>query len=241
MTRRERMEQRLERRQEWARGRESKASALVKQNEPFRGDIAFSTQPGHIPERARVIKRSARAAEHHEMAGRHRGVAATLERTLDRTVFSDDADAIKQLEARIAQREAEAERIKALNKAIRREFKKGEGWMDRISASEAERRAILRNAQVWGKPTFGTFVLTNLRGRITADRKRIEEIRRRSERTAEAEAAGGVVITRHGEYCSVTFAEKPERNVLDALRAAGFHWGGGSWSGHTNALPAEVS
>ena len=38
----------------------------------------------------------------------------------------------------------------------------------------------------------------------------------------------------------VTFAEKPDREILDALRAAGFGWGGGSWCGKRENLPAEV-
>ena len=40
--------------------------------------------------------------------------------------------------------------------------------------------------------------------------------------------------------CRVTFAEKPERAILDALRAAGYQWGGGHWSGKHDALPPEV-
>lgn len=49
MTRRERMERRLQRRLEWAESRAQKAEALAKQNEPFHADVAFNTQPGHIP------------------------------------------------------------------------------------------------------------------------------------------------------------------------------------------------
>jgi hypothetical protein len=39
----------------------------------------------------------------------------------------------------------------------------------------------------------------------------------------------------------ITFAEKPERAVLDALKAAGFRWGNGSWVGRRDAIPAEVN
>lgn len=49
-TRRSRLESKLARRQSWAEGHKSAASSLFTQNEPYRGDIAFNTQPGHIPE-----------------------------------------------------------------------------------------------------------------------------------------------------------------------------------------------
>lgn len=42
------------------------------------------------------------------------------------------------------------------------------------------------------------------------------------------------------EWAVITFAEKPEREVIDALKAAGFRWGAGSWAGYGDTLPAQV-
>ena len=39
---------------------------------------------------------------------------------------------------------------------------------------------------------------------------------------------------------SITFAEKPEREVLNALRGAGFYWHGGCWHGKAEAVPECV-
>lgn len=97
MTRRERLEAKVERRREWAAGRRDKASSLRGYTERYRGDVAFNTQPGHIPERARVIRMIDQGHEHAEMANHHEAKANGLERQLDRTVFSDDVDAIAQL------------------------------------------------------------------------------------------------------------------------------------------------
>jgi hypothetical protein len=75
---------------------------------------------------------------------------------------------------------------------------------------------------------------------------RIIEIERTQTRQAAAEAApGGVPIEgsgpgEFGDWVRVTFAEKPEHEVLEALRAAGFRWGGGSWSGERSNIPACV-
>lgn len=43
-----------------------------------------------------------------------------------------------------------------------------------------------------------------------------------------------------GGYCRVTFAEKPDRSILDALKAAGFFWCKGHCGGKLEQLPAEV-
>lgn len=38
----------------------------------------------------------------------------------------------------------------------------------------------------------------------------------------------------------VTFADKPEREVIDALKDSGFCWSGGSWFGEVDKLPECV-
>lgn len=255
MTRRERLERRLAKRREWAEGRDRKAADLLKQNEPFRGDHAFNTQPGHIPERARAIRRSERAGEHYATARHHDGCAAEIERALDRSVFSDDADAIEQLEARIAEREANRERGKRINAAWRRAGKPDpldvETWSAfaaKVGAEDAalvadglryQRRADMTGLFSFAKPYDPTYDGAKIR----RDRERIEEIKRRQQRTAAAEQAGGVEIARHPEHnwCRITFAEKPERSVLDALKAAGYRWGKGSWQGYLDRLPEDIA
>lgn len=49
-----------------------------------------------------------------------------------------------------------------------------------------------------------------------------------------------VMLIEGNEYVRVTFPEKPDREVLDSLRAAGFRWGAGSWVGRRDAVPASV-
>ena len=65
----------------------------------------------------------------------------------------------------------------------------------------------------------------------------MREYRARNERAA---AAGGVVIE-GGEWVQITFAEKPENEVLDALREAGFRWSGGGWIGKRENIPGCVT
>jgi hypothetical protein len=80
--------------------------------------------------------------ENQKMAEEHRGKALGIEAALERTIFSDDENAVEALEEKIRGLEAERARNNELNKAIRRELKKGFGWIDRIGATETEKETI---------------------------------------------------------------------------------------------------
>src|SRR3989337_1132424 len=116
MTRREQLERKAEKRREWAEKRTAKASSLRAVGASYRHDWAFITQPGHIPARAAMNRRDEKAYEHSKMADHHEAKAAGLEAQLERTVFSDDDNAIQALEARIAENEAKRDQMKLVNK-----------------------------------------------------------------------------------------------------------------------------
>ena len=179
-------------------------------------------------------------AEHHEL--RAAGIASQFERS----VFSDDTNAIEALEARIAQREAQVERRKAINAA----FKKAKGEAPaRFAAlvtaglmTQAEALSVAGTmASMRYERPFPSYSLTNLNANIRRDKERIAELKLRQTRTETARAQGGVKLEGVGEYVRVTFAEKPAREVLEALREAGFRWGGGSWVGERAKLPSSVA
>lgn len=242
-TRRERLERKLEKRQEWAEGRESNATAIHKRDEHLRGDWAFITQPGHIPERARMNRRADKAFEHSNMAQHHRDKADGLNRQLNNTIFSDDHDAIEALEEKIEVLTAKQERNKALNKLIRKGDRAG------IAALGIKSEALIDELF---KPDYGgrvgipSYELTNNNANIRRLKKRIEEIKRRQGLTKAAEDNGGTTILRAREvegqrtYCRVVFAEKPERDIIDSLKAAQFHWDGASWVGFVDSIPEGV-
>src|SRR3989304_4910642 len=107
MTYRERRLQKAERLREWAAKRTVQAQATFKANEPFTTDHAFNAQPGHIPLRSRIIAREDRAHESLAKANSMASRAANIEAAADRAIYSDDPNAIEQLETRIASLEAE--------------------------------------------------------------------------------------------------------------------------------------
>lgn len=253
MTRRERLERRQERREEWAEGRSSKAAALHKRNEPFRGDHAFNTQPGHIPERARLIKRENKAFEHTNKAADHAGKADGIARQLETSIFSDDADAIEQLTAKIANLTSERDRMKKINAAWRKAGKPGpdnvEGWR-MVADHPAVQMNVNDLADVrhrirlcpYNPAPFPSYSLTNLGGTISNAKKRIAHIKHERAQTAKAEEAGGTLIelTTDGTHARITFDEYPGRNVVDALKRAGFYWSRPSWNGPADKVPEGV-
>jgi hypothetical protein len=250
MTRRERLENKLEKRAEWADKAKARSASASKRAYSIMDGIPLG-QPilvGHHSERharrdAERIDNAIRAAnDNRELASHHAEKAAGLADQLDRTIFSDDNDAHGCLEERIATREADAARMVAVNKAWRQS--KGDVAKFAALAGIPEARAQvfadgIAKAYSWEKQPYPTYTLSNLRSRIRADKERMAIIAAQQKRAAQAEANGGVVIegTEGSKYVRVTFAEKPERSIIDALKSAGFTWHGGSWQGERANLP----
>lgn len=250
MTRRERLERRLEKREAWAASRTAKAEAAWTRAHNAVAGIPFG-QPilvGHYSERRHrgALERSDNAmraaCESQDMAAHHASKAGGLAHALEHAIFSDDADAPERIAERIAALETLRDRMKVANAAIRKH---------KVAGADAQRTALVAlgftDAQaaklllpdLCGRIGFPSYALTNNSGNIRRLRERVTEIARRATRTADAEAAGGVVIV-GAEYVNVTFAEKPDRAILEALKSAGFAWCGGTWGGYRGRIPACV-
>lgn len=241
MTTRERKMAKAERLRDWAGNRERKANAVFARNEPYTRDHAFNTQPGHIPMRARIIAQENRAFASLNKATDMRGRAAGIENQIDRTVYSDDNDAIERLEGRIRDLEAQRDRKKEINRLYRKGDAAGLAALGLNLETLQER---MKDAYSWEKAPYASYELTGLGARIRTDKARIEEIKRLQARHERAETAGGMIVEqfgKDGEFARITFAEKPDRVILTALKAAGFYWGAGCWSGYTTKLPQEVT
>lgn len=244
MTRRERLERKVERRREWADKAAARSDARFASVRRLADSIPLG-QPilvGHHSERRarkdadRIHTGMGKAVELAKLADSHEAKATGLEAQLERSVFSDDADAIEQLERRIKEHEETAAKINAVNRAWRK------GGRDEVARLFGDRLADTAAETMKQCPWLRSPLdATSDRAAIRRDRERIEQIKRESAKRAEAEAApGGVVVKQAGDFAVVTFAEKPERDVLDALRAAGFRWGAGSWVGDKAKLPVCV-
>jgi hypothetical protein len=164
MTYRDRREARAERLNEWAEKREARAAAVFKAGEPYRGDTAFNTQPGRIPERARLIAREDRAHESLGKAGSMRSRADGIEGQLATSIYDDDPDAAEQLRARITRLEGERDAAKAANAAYRKAHK-----------AELKTMTPYQRDQVMPYPGYH---FTNLSGNLSRQRARLARLER---------------------------------------------------------------
>ena len=247
-TRRERLERKAERRRQWAESQSAKSERRFQSSHAITDAIPMG-QPvlvGHHSERSH---RNALERSHNHMraaidaadkADHHTSKAEGIERQLRNSIFSDDDDAIEALQAKIAKLEKERETNNTINKIVRAK-PKNEVTDDKIAKlielgmSESTARKLFQ-PDFAGRIGIASYVNQNLGGVISNAKKRIEEISRRNERAQLAEENGGVSI-QGGDWVNVTFAEKPDRSILNALKEAGFRWGGGCWSGKRENLP----
>lgn len=168
-TYRERRLNKAARLQAWADKRREQAEATLEADrKQYGGDIAFATQPGHIPERARMIARTERAFESLQKADEMERRAAEIEGQAERSIYSDDADAIERLKERIHDLEAKRERLKEYNKTARK------GSPDFSLLTEKERAWV--EGQQRYLPGDYSHPISNLTADIRRNKARLQQV-----------------------------------------------------------------
>lgn len=252
MTRRERLEAKVEKRRVWAEKASARSEARFNTATTLADQIPLG-QPilvGHHSEKRhrahidRMAANMSKACEESKLAEHHESKASGLEAQLDRCIFSDDENAVEAIREKIAEMESRRDAMKRANVA----FKKG--GRDALAAECGEAVAVawdnLKRICPYETRPYPAYSLTNLGANIRRLEGRIVDIERRQARASRADAAGGVVIEYGREVAGstpaqVTFADKPERGVIDSLKVAGFRWSGGSWFGQKANVPADVA
>lgn len=248
MNTRERLEHKLEKRQEWAANADAKCSAEFDaahkaiEHIPFGQPIMVGhhSEAGHRRDLARSASHMDKGCEAYDKARYHESKARGLQEQLDRTIFSDDDDAIERIEAKIAEKEATQERYKNANKIIRSKATPEEKVAQLVALGFSEdgaKERVEQNAQI------PTWAMQNNNSEIRRLKQRIVSIKARNARREAAEQSeNGVTITHctGTAYVEVTFAEKPDRSIINDLKTSGFYWRQGSWHGPETALPESV-
>lgn len=178
MTRRERKERKLQKRLDWAESRdrkssqESEASHKMAEHIPLGQPILIGhhSEKRHRNDLRKIQNHSTKAYDHSNMADYHREKADNLQHQLDNTIFSDDLDAVERLQEKIDTLEKQRNRMKEINKAL----KAGK----EIELSEGEKKVLISNRQCWGDYKFMPYEFTNLSGRISQARKRLERLKK---------------------------------------------------------------
>ena len=185
MTYRERREAKAERYREWA------AKRVERDSSPSAAEEAASQIPfgqpilvGHHSEKRhrnaldRADRATGRRIESLAKAERMEEKADNIEAAAEHAIYSDDPDAVERLRERIAELEAERERIKRYNASCRKAAKAGEKIGDLSILTEKEQKEILSIAKVCSyqlrpgcaAPAYWT---SNLSGNISRQKKRL--------------------------------------------------------------------
>lgn len=264
MTRRERIERRLEKREQWAEKAEHESKArldaaldklsVIPPGQPIL--VGHHSEKGHRAHLRKVDNDMLKSQERAEMAEKHKWKAAGLANQLERSIYSDDENAAESLGERAAATEHDCERMKAVNAAFRKAGRPdpynldgwkrvGEilDWSPEATEKERHKWAILRRICDYEKQPYPAYALTNARARARRDRQRAERVKREQATLEQAaEAEGGCTVREIGDgYCLVTFPEFPGREYTKALKAAGFYWRRPSWQGKRADLPDSVA
>ncbi len=196
MTYRERREARAERLRGWADKRDARSGASFAAVHAIADNIPLG-QPilvGHHSERHarrdqdRIHNGMRAGIEHADKAAAMRSRADNIERAADRAIYSDDPDAPERLRERIAELEAERDRITAYNKAARAANKAGRP----ISADDlailtprqaADLASLARVGMMRPDKTFPAYATANLGGNIGRLRERLAQLDRPTLRT----------------------------------------------------------
>jgi len=229
MTYRERREARAERLRGWADKRATRAGAELERSHELIDAIPFG-QPilvGHHSEQADRRRRDrawdalGRSAENAKTAERQSSSAAEIERQLDRSIYSDDPDAIERLRERIAELEAQRETIKQRNADYRREHR-------------AELRELTPYQRDQAMPHRG-YELENLSGNLSRQRKRLAQL----EREREHGTPDRVITARYAGTCADCGAELERGQTIRYSKQAGARCESCGPAGEAPAKPAR--
>ena len=251
MTRRERLENKIEKRKEWAQGRKAEASrrfALADKD----GEAFYVGQPilvGHHSEkRARALQDKIHSngfagVDNLKMAKHHEEKAEGLKAYIDSVIFDDDPDAIEQVEARIAGLEKYHNFMLAVNKICKNKKLDEAGKiveLIKLDIPEDKAGKILHPEREWQAVGFESFQLTNNGAKIRRYKERLVSLNARKVLKERAEnSSGGVIIDNiwNGTRARITFSEKPSREIIDSLKGAGFRWSKTFWIGDSDKVP----
>jgi hypothetical protein len=203
MTYRERRLARAERLRGWADSRDAKASTASETAHRMADVIPFG-QPilvGHYSERSdrryrtRIADNMDRAVEHARKAESMRSRAANIKAQAEHAIYSDDPDAIERLEQKVADLEAQRDRIKRYNASCRK------GTPDLSILDDRQRDdlatiARVASYQVGDKGQFPSYALSNLGGVISSTRKRLDGLRN------PAPPRGRLITARYDGTCT---------------------------------------
>lgn len=225
---------RIERLKERAAIVASKADSTLSRAHELASVIPFG-QPIHIGHHSEGRDRRYRARIHdtfgkgfalHEQAKELAGRAHSAE--CNDAISSDDPDAVVKLNAKLAELDAEQERMRAANKLIKKYGKDEARLVVELAAlgfGEATARQLVKK-DCMGEVGFPRYRLANNGAVIRTTQKRIEmlEARQKLQSRRFTVASVDIVFNVHLNRVQILFSGKPDDERRSWLKSHGFRW-----------------
>lgn len=142
------------------------------------------------------------------------------------SISSDDDDAVIKLKAKIETAKDSQEKMKAINKAVKKkDIAKGDEDLKKMGYNDEQIKDI-RTPDFMGRIGFAGYQLTNNNANIKRMEKRLETLEKQAaDETTEIEFDGGTIIDNVEENrLQVDFDEKPSEEIRTKLKRNGFKW-----------------
>ena len=163
----------------------------------------------------------------------YRERAQSARKNLERSISSDDPDAIRLIKEKIEKLEEKQEMFKKCNKIARDKKLTDEEKrlrlklvVENISDNTMDMMLYPGKHGIWGKPGFGDYELTNNNANIRRLKERLKLLElERGQETSEKEVYGVTVLDNVEENrLQLIFPSIPENEARKILKKAGFRW-----------------
>lgn len=194
--------------------------------------------------RARITRRFEKSFELSEKAEYYARRARSAES--NRTIFSDDPEAVFKLEEKLVGLQKNQEIMKAVNKIIRK-FNLSDDEQKRICVDEIVKAGLLKiefalkivEPSCFGIRGFEGYNLTNNNANMTRIKQRIEQLKKRQAIGSSEKMIGDVRVVQNVEdnRLQLFFPGKPSDEKRAQLKSNGFRWSpyNGCWQAYLNA------
>lgn len=226
-------QQRIQKYLELAKKNEEKAQQLFNSPaiEAVRDMMGEPIKVGHHSERRhrklheKADRDMVKAIEAFNKAEYYRQKAEAVKK--NQAISSDDPEAIRKYEEKLAKLEELHEYMKYINE----EYERCKGDIDKMNIKESTKEALktakANHPYSWPFKPFESYAFSNNRAEIRRIKQRIEELKQRAQdKTTEIQVADGVKIVDNVEInrVQVVFDHIPSEEIRRKLSKRGFRW-----------------
>ncbi len=200
--------------------------------------VGHHSERGHRADLKRIDNNMRKSIEHNDKARHYEERAQVIEN--DRTIYSDDPQAIRKLKQRLLDLEEYQAWMKQINKLCRSkkltDEQIAEHLEDEYGLSASGIRGLLNPQYSYQKRGFQTWQLSNNNANIQRIKERIAQLEKAETEETSEQVIGEVKLVDSVEHnrLQIFFPDKPSTEVRTRLKQQGFRWSRqqGCWQRH---------